>query len=1210
MTPTALRSKTSRPLTIGILTAWLNGPTEINLWHGVADRARERNVNLIYFSGGIPHWHQQYEAQKNILFNIPNQENVDGLLIWANILSHTLDQNSLEAFCQRYAPLPIISMGMVLPAFPSIRIDMRAGMRKLLSHLIEEHGRRKIAFIRGLTTSQDAEERYRAYIETLEHYKLSFDPDLIVSGDFRRYSGTTAIKQLDEERHVRFDALVSANDNMAIGAMQALQAKGISVPEDVIVAGFDDIEETRAIAPTLTSVRAPWHLLGSKSVDLVLSKLADERLPNQILLETELVCRQSCGCQRISFKTPDAITIQTHAEVSTDDNSFLHGDSSADSLSEIQSMLSQSAPIRELGPAWSGRLVEAFLADAAMKDSRPATFIQNLGETLSIIPSGTEIVEWQEVLAIIRSRIPLLFHSKDEIIKAHELLENGYAVIGEMAHRQQLNQRLEAVNQTNRLNRIVQTMSTSYDLETLMKLLSLELPGLGIQSCFLSLYDEKGEKPAWSRLILALVGKERLPLNKNGIRFPTRQLVPPGILPQDRLIAFDVEALYFQEDQIGFVMFEIGPRDGDVYATLRGHLSSALKSAELVQVALEAEAKAIKGDQLKTRLLANVSHELRTPLNIILGLSQTALSSPNPYGIELPAQLTRDLGYINDSGEHLIRLINDLLDMSRAEIGELDLCYEPVSPRTLVMEVFDTFQEAAIGKQKEVELLLDVPDHLPMLHADPVRLRQILMNLLSNALKFTQKGTIILGAGVQLPHIHFWISDTGVGISPDLQERIFEPFVKVDPPGQRRSGIGLGLSITRRLVALHGGEITLESVPEHGSTFHVYIPLPGLNYASSEKVNLEGARPLLLWLSSNKTPAQVIQTICQKNDFLPCRLGSLEDIDSINKQGKPVALAWDLENARPGDWSIVQKLRSYSQYCQLPLLLFHEDIVGNLSSGSKVTNVLLKPAGKQMVQHVLNLLPQAMQQGEIWIVDDDPQALNYYQELISAALSDYHIRTLHGGRETIALLEDQQVPDLVLLDLIMPDIDGFRVLEHLRSNTNTARVPVIVVTGKILSYEDVKRLDAPKVVLQTKGVLSGLESVAEIQRVLTRSNSMAQPTGNLVKQASAYIQQNYTRSFSLVELAETIGVSKSYLSRIFKMDMGISLWDYLNRLRNQKAKELLVLTDESITEIAGEVGYEDVGYFSRVFHESTGFSPRAYRQQARTSSSLRQQNPD
>src|SRR6476661_31738 len=294
-------SRFSRPLTIGVLTAWLNGPTEINLWHGVAYRALERNVNLICFSGGIPHWHEQYEAQKNILFNIPNGENVDGLLIWANILSHTLDRNSLESFCLGYRPLPIISMGMILPSVPSIQIDMRDGMPKLLSHLIEVHGRRKIAFIRGLEVSQDAEQRYQAYIETLQQYHIPVDPGLVISGDFRRSSGTAAVKQLIATHNMGFDALVSANDNMAIGAMQALQAQGIRIPEDILVAGFDDIEETRAITPSLTTVRAPWHLLGSKSVDLLLSKLANDALPDQILLDAELVCRQSCGCQQIAI---------------------------------------------------------------------------------------------------------------------------------------------------------------------------------------------------------------------------------------------------------------------------------------------------------------------------------------------------------------------------------------------------------------------------------------------------------------------------------------------------------------------------------------------------------------------------------------------------------------------------------------------------------------------------------------------------------------------------------------------------------------------------------------------------------------------------------------------------------------------------------------------------------------------------------------------
>jgi len=1184
-----------------MLTARLNGPTEINLWHGVADRAAERNVNLICFSGGIPRWPQQYEAQKNILFNIVGRENVDGLLIWANILSHTLDSLGLEMFCKQYAPLPIISMGMVLPSFPSIRIDMGEGMHKLLSHLIEQHGRRKIAFIRGLEVSRDAEERYRAYLETLEQYGLSFDSRLVMSGDFRRYSGTAAVRELIGTDRMGFDALVSANDNMAIGAMQALQAYGMRIPDDILVAGFDDIEETRAVTPSLTTVRTPWHLLGSRSVDLILSTLAYEAVPEQIVLETEIICRQSCGCQQMVIDDYQTEAVDHRPANSTmKRNQTAVTSKSIDVRHNLDQILSSLPPLQELETGLAKKLGDDFLTDIQSEKKVPSAFIQTLAGILSSIPTGTEIIEWLEVLHSIYMKVNTLFESKEDVAKACSLLENGYALVGEMAHRRQLYQRLETMEQTNRLNRIVQTMVTTYEVETLMKLLAQELPGLGIQSCFLSLYDEKGETPAWSRLILAFLGRERLPLDKSGLRFPTQQLVPRGMLQEDRRTAFDVEALYFQEEQIGFVLFEIGPRDGDVYTTLRGHLSSALKSAELVQVALEAEAKAIKSDQLKTHLLANVSHELRTPLNIILGLSQTALSDPDLYGSELPDQLIRDLGYIYDSGEHLIRLINDLLDTSRAEIGELDLRFEPVSPRTLLKEAYETFKKTSASKQKNVELLLDVPDHLPILHADPVRLRQILMNLLSNAVKFTRQGRIILGAEVQLPHIHFWVSDTGQGINLELQERIFEPFVKVDVPGHRREGIGLGLSITRRLVALHGGSITLDSLPDQGSTFHVYIPLPGLDYASAKEVNPEGAQPILLWLSSNQEAVPAVQYICRKNGFNPYWLRNIDDIEISFQHGKPVALAWDLENARPGDWSIVQKLRSFSQYCQLPLLIIHENIGGMLSGGSRLTNVLLKPAGKEMLQHVLNLLPQAVQQGEIWIIDDDPQALKYYQGLISASLSEFLVRAICGGREALRLLEDE-IPDLVLLDLMMPDIDGFQVLEHLRGNVKTATIPVIIITGKILSYEDVKRLDAPKVMLQTKGVLSDLESVAEIQRVLAASGSLPQPTSMLVKQASAFIQQNYTRSFSLEELSKEIGVSKSYLSRIFKSDTGISLWDFLNRYRIQKAKELLLLTGDSITAIAADVGYEDVGYFGRVFHEIAGCSPRAFRQQASNS---------
>ena len=354
-------------------------------------------------------------------------------------------------------------------------------------------------------------------------------------------------------------------------------------------------------------------------------------MPEQILLGTELICRQSCGCQNAMMQirsTKSATQLSTDSVKIVDNrvDSSLPG--RKDIQRDIDSILSALAAIRWLDLERSRRLVQAFFDEAIFSRTEPGSFIQVLTEILSQIQSGTEIIEWQDVLNIIRSKIDHLLASKDEIIKSYQLLGNGNTLIGEMAHRKQLSEGLEAVNQTNRLNHIVQTMATTYDIETLMKLLAQELPALGIQSCYLSLYDEKGKDPTWSRMILAFVDNQRLPLVGGGLRFPTRELVPQGMLPQDRCFAFDVEALLFQEEQIGFVLFEIGPRNGDVYTTLRGHLSSALKSAELVQIALEAEAKAIKSDQLKTHLLANVSHELRTPLNIILGSEQYSFIFP------------------------------------------------------------------------------------------------------------------------------------------------------------------------------------------------------------------------------------------------------------------------------------------------------------------------------------------------------------------------------------------------------------------------------------------------------------------------------------------------------------------------------------------------------------------------------------------------------
>jgi AraC-like DNA-binding protein/nitrogen-specific signal transduction histidine kinase len=630
--------------------------------------------------------------------------------------------------------------------------------------------------------------------------------------------------------------------------------------------------------------------------------------------------------------------------------------------------------------------------------------------------------------------------------------------------------------------------------------------------------------------------------------------------------------------------------------SLADQLGIAIRNAELYSEALHAREVAERANQLKTRLLANVSHELRAPLNVILGYTQSALNIPNPYKSDLPEELLQDLRLIYKSGEHLIRVINDLLDMSRAEIGELDLVIETIDARPFLSEVFNSTSKS-MARTAEVEWKLSLPSRLPYIQADPVRLRQILLNLLNNASKFTPSGQIVLGADVEPPYLHIWVEDTGIGVTTEMQERIFEPFGTTGRSTYRREGIGLGLSITRMLVTLHGGSMSLESQAGIGSTFHVYLPLPGL--AGPATLNpSKDELPVLLLLSNDDKPPKEIREICHRQGWAihPLHLG--DDPDHILQNIFPVAIAWDIVGASPNEWNLLQRVRSHPQLARMPFILYGLDSETSESVDIGLTNVLLKPIAGSSLLNILDSLRPQTSKFPVLIVDDDPNARALYQRLVVQALPACPVITAEGGAEALAILNQGDPPWLVILDLMMPEVDGFAVLARIRTDPRTHAAPVIVMSGKILTYADVKRLDYYHVVYHTKGVLTNEEAITSLMRSSSDEATLSQPTSVLAKYALAYLHQNYTLPLTRKELAAAVGVSENYLSHIFRLEMGITPWECLNRLRIQKAKELLLNTPETITSVATQVGFDDSGYFSRTFHKITGQSPQAYRKSA------------
>lgn len=623
--------------------------------------------------------------------------------------------------------------------------------------------------------------------------------------------------------------------------------------------------------------------------------------------------------------------------------------------------------------------------------------------------------------------------------------------------------------------------------------------------------------------------------------------------------------------------------------SLADQLGLAMHNAELYSAAIEARAVAEKADQLKTRLLASVSHELRTPLNLIIGYSEAGLSAAKSLDAGIPAELVHDLYRIHQSGTHLTRLIADLLDLSRAEIGELDLAPEPLAPRPFLEEVFRSIAESGAARNG-VEWCLNLPSRLPMLEADPLRLRQILLNLLNNARTFTDSGQITLGAEVLLPHLHIWVEDTGRGIPIAMQERIFEPFI-TSAHGDQAEGVGLGLCITRQLVQLHRGSISLESQPGQGSTFHIYLPLPSLRGQLATPP--PSAQPALLLISARDQPPPSILDLSERQRLAIWRLRADDDLNSLMALIRPAALAWDMTDAGANDWRQIQKLRSHPQWCQLPFILYSQDQVSESSSG--LTNFLLKPWSGSTLNDAINTLRPAEQGGTILVVDDDPQARDMYQRLVAAELPDYMVHTVEGGSAALAFLA-HTVPSLVILDLLMPDVDGFSVLAQMRSDRRTRQIPVLVISGQMLSLKDVERLDHAMVTFHSKGVLSEQETTARMQQALTEHGALSQSTSTLVRRAVAYMQQHFAHDLTRQQIASVVGISQNYLSRIFQHELGISPWEYLNRYRIKQAQDLLRDTEDSITEVAAQVGFEDPAYFSRVFRKQIGRSPQRYRE--------------
>jgi serine phosphatase RsbU (regulator of sigma subunit)/DNA-binding LacI/PurR family transcriptional regulator len=583
---------------IGFLTESVSGLYQSNIWIGASDTAQKMDHGLICFAGGslnASSW-DPFEPQRNAIYNLIDTKRLKGLII-SGSLGSFISRQEFETFYHRFKDIPMVCIGPEIQSVPTVVFDNISGMRDLISHLVSHHSCQRIAFIRGPEGNQEAEQRLKIFSEVLKGHGLTLFPELIVPGDFSRDAGAKAVEFLIDTCNVSFDAIVGANDDMALGALKAFQERHIRVPDEVLVVGFDDNEESSFSIPSLTTVRQPLYEMGCKAVELLIDKIEHKNVPEIIVVPATVEIRHSCGCYR--FGDGDTISeVVTVGESSHNLKMKLNSDINT-VLKQIRTRSAWVVDLQE-----TSDFTDAFFDELTSKQSN--AFLPMVSKLAwRIATGGGDATGFLRIVTVLRNAVQTNYLNKVPVF-VEELLQNTSLCIADTAARVQAHRRMESERQWTRLRAAGQAIASAFDLKHLLEVIKNEFVNLGIKSCWLSLYQDPQLVLNKYNCILILSNGERMEIEP--ISFEKSSIAPPGYISLGMPVSYLVEPLFFRNEQIGFITFQVSDcRDGLTYEMLRQHISSALKGALLMKKVQE-QALALETANQQLQKLRDTEH--------------------------------------------------------------------------------------------------------------------------------------------------------------------------------------------------------------------------------------------------------------------------------------------------------------------------------------------------------------------------------------------------------------------------------------------------------------------------------------------------------------------------------------------------------------------------------------------------------------------------
>jgi signal transduction histidine kinase/DNA-binding response OmpR family regulator len=525
--------------------------------------------------------------------------------------------------------------------------------------------------------------------------------------------------------------------------------------------------------------------------------------------------------------------------------------------------------------------------------------------------------------------------------------------------------------------------------------------------------------------------------------------------------------------------------DGDCVAVYTDITELKQRQTELELAKEEAE----RASRIKSDFLANMSHELRTPLNAIIGYSQLLHEDALDRGEE---ETIGDLKKIENAGKHLLGLINDILDLSKVEAGKMDVYIETIDVPALLREV-QMMVEPLAGKNSN-QLVIECAPDVVTIASDLTKIKQSLLNLLSNACKFTKSGTVTLRARrrvqVEGDFVDFTVSDTGIGMTEEQMGRLFNAFSQADSSTTRLyGGTGLGLAITRSLIRILGGDVTVNSRIGEGSNFILSIPVsaavpaPALpETAEPGGASEDSALATILIVDDDEDARKIIGSCLAREGYRLIYANSGSEALEVAARERPDVITLDVMMPQVDGWSVLATLKADPELGGIPVVLVSHVSDRSIGIGLGASAFLTKPVDRAQLAAVIRAQCGEVPADLILVVDDDEDAVDMTEQ----ALERLGFRTGRAGNGRLALewLSVNPAPQAILLDLLMPEMDGFQFLERLREREDWRGLPVIVLTAKVLTEEE-RRLfaeTARKVI--TKGAETQTELAAAVRSVL------------------------------------------------------------------------------------------------------------------------------